>query len=421
LGLLLVGNVCLAAGLIIHAFSFNFYLRELGYTAAAMGHQVTAMTVGGLLALLPAGATIDRYGTRATMLVGVALTVAGLAISALVRDAWTINAAAVLVGLGGASCRVSWGPAIMRVTGERQRPRAFTWNVAVLVGSASVWTALAGAAPGWSAPLARATGLSGTQLVLLAGALMSALAIPCYWRLHALGAAPGTSDAAAFGTAVRRLALTRDMRLLIGVVAGWMLAAALVLPFFNIFFTDRFAMPMASVGSLFAIANVANAVVLIGAAEMARRFGPRRALTWWMVALAPSLWGLAAVNAMSLAVGLYLVQGLVAPATNPLIDQLVLERVEPSRQGLVAGWRNAAAEAAGGVGASVGGHLLDASSFGMLFLLAGAIAGLTSVLLTSAIRATPVRVSSGDGARAPRLPHEPSTEQGATAGAGGPG
>jgi predicted MFS family arabinose efflux permease len=184
---------------------------------------------------------------------------------------------------------------------------------------------------------------------------------------------------------VRRVALPADVRRIIALVAVWMLASALVLPFFNIFFTDRFAMPVASVGSLFAFAQVMNAVVLIGAAELARRFGPRRTLTWWMVALAPSLWGLAVITALPLAVGLYLMQGIVAPATNPLIDQLVLERVERDRHGVVASWRNAAAELAGGVGASVGGHLLDASSFGALFVLAGVVAAGASVALISAL------------------------------------
>ena len=382
-----MGNVCLATGLIVHAFSFNFYLRGLGYTASVMGHQVTAMTLGGLIALLPAGAVIDRHGTRTALIGGVVLTVVGLVVSALVRHALTIEMAAVVLGLGGATCRVSWGPAIMRVAEGPQRSRAFTWNVSVLIGTGAIWTVLAGSAPTWlgRTPLAHATGLTGTQLVLIGAALMSALAIPCYWRLHALAAPRASGAHAPRETAVRREPLPADVKRILALVAVWMLASALVLPFLNIFFTDRFAMPVASVGSLFAFAQVMNAVVLIGAAELARRFGPRRTLTWWTVALAPSLWGLAVVTALPLAVGLYLVQGIVAPATNPLIDQLVLERVKRERHGVVAGWRNAAAELAGGVGASVGGHLLDASSFGRLFLIAGAVAAGASAALIASI------------------------------------
>src|SRR5438876_3159538 len=79
-----MGNVCVAAGLFVHAFSFNFYLRELGFTATMMGHQVAAMTIGGLTALLPAGVVIDRLGTRVALLGGVVVATIGLAVATIV-------------------------------------------------------------------------------------------------------------------------------------------------------------------------------------------------------------------------------------------------------------------------------------------------------------------------------------------------
>jgi MFS family permease len=128
-----LGNVLFASGLIVHAFSFNFYLRELGYSPVVMGHQVTAMTLGGLLALAPAGYVIDRFGTRTALLGGVIVTTIALAITALVHERYAIHLAAALVGVGGATCRVSWGPAMMRLASESRRARAFTWNVALLI------------------------------------------------------------------------------------------------------------------------------------------------------------------------------------------------------------------------------------------------------------------------------------------------
>jgi predicted MFS family arabinose efflux permease len=165
-----------------------------------------------------------------------------------------------------------------------------------------------------------------------------------------------------------------------------MLAAALVLPFFNVFFHDRFAMPIARIGALFAGAQLMHAVMLIGAAELARRWGPRRALVAWMLTLAPTLWWLAATDVVGVAISLYVVQGLIAPATNPLIDQLLLERAPRDRHGLVSGWRNAATEGAGALGASAGGRVLDAGSFSTLFVIAGAVAAASSAVLTLALR-----------------------------------
>lgn len=380
LALLFSGNVLFAAGLFVHAFLFNFYLRELQLSASVMGHQVAAMTMGGLCALLPAGVGIDRVGTRAVLLGGVVAAFVGLAVTALARDPAIIYVAAFVIGLGGATCRVAWGPAIMRVTSESSRARAFTWNAALLIATGSGWTYLSGALPSWSARVVTSTGLTATQFVLLAGAAVTATSALCYALLRLPPAATAGRDRSP-------ITLPTGTRALVLLVAFWMLASALVLPFFNIYFVDRFAMPVPRVGALFALAHVLTAAILVGAAELARRWGPRRMLLVWMTALAPALFWLSMTETLTVAVALYFAQGLIAPATNPLIDQLLLERAPRERHGIVAGWRNAAAEGAGALGASGGGRLLDAGSFSTLFFVAGAVAVASAVLLTGALRA----------------------------------
>ena len=383
--LLLSGNVLFATGLVVHAFLFNFYLRELQLSPAAMGHQVAAMTLGGLCALLPAGVVIDRVGTRAVLLAGVAVTFAGLSLTAIAREPVVIYAAAAVIGLGAATCRVSWGPAIMRVTDAGTRARAFTWNVALLIGSSAGWTYLSGALQGWSAHEGRGfVALSGTQLVLLAGAAVTAAASLCYAQLRLPRDPPPAATRAS--RSAMTVAPPRPVRVLIALVAFWMLAAALVLPFFNIYFADRFAMPVRSIGATFALAQLATALALAGAAELARRYGARRMLLVWMAALAPALLGLAFTDALWLAMMLYVVQGVIAPATNPLIDQLLLERAPPDRHGVVAGWRNAAAEGAGALGASAAGRLLEAGTFPALFTIAAGVAAASATLLSGALR-----------------------------------
>jgi len=380
LALFFTGNVAIVAGIIVHTFAFNFYLRELGFSAVVMGHQVTAMTLGGLAALFPAGVLTDRFGTKAMMLVGVALTTIGCTLGALSRETLWIHAAAAVIGAGAATCRVTWGPVIMRLASAEQRARAFTWNVALLLGGSALWHALAGALPSRTVPLAAATGLSGTQLVLLGGAAVTGLSALCYWSLP-------LPPAARTAMTVRLPAIPAEVRLLVPLAALWMLGADLVQPFFNIFFKDRFTMTVSSIGALFATALLVRAAVLAGAAEVAKRFGPQRALSWWILAFAPVLCALALAPSLPVAVALFMVQGLIFPATSPLIDQLMLERVRDDQHGVVASWRNAGAEVAGAVGASAGGHLLAATSFTPLLLVAAAVSAASGLLLIAALRA----------------------------------
>jgi len=385
--LLLSGNVLFGAGLIVHAFLFNFYLRELNLPATVMGHQVAAMTLGGLFALLPAGAVVDRFGTRVALIMGAAATCIGLALTALARGTAPIYVAAFVTGMGAVACRVSWGPAIMRLASGPARSRAFTWNVAVLIGSSAALTYLSGVLLDRPWMHVNTLALSPTQLTLLAGAALTALSLICYALLRLPATEPSTPVENRRGS----VSLPREngLWLLVPLVALWMVAAALVLPFFNVFFTDRFGLGVANVGAIFASGQLVTAVVLVVAAELARRFGPRRMLLTWMGALAPALLVLAIGGPLWFAVAAYVAQGLVAPATNPLIDQLLLERAPRDRQGVVASWRNGAAEAAGAFGASTGGRVLDAASFPTLFLWAAAVAAVSAMLLAGALRPMP--------------------------------
>jgi MFS family permease len=341
---------------------------------------VAAMTLGGLCAFLPAGVGIDRFGLRPTLLSGVAAAFAGLTLTAVLRDPLLIYPSAALIGFGAATCRVAWAPAIVRLASGALRARALTWNVALLIASGSLWIYLAGRLPGaverWS--LSAALPAGGTQLVLLASAGVTALAALCYSAMPRAPAAGATQRAGA-------IAIPRDIGVLVLLVGFWMLAAALVLPFFNVYVADRFALPMRDVGAIFAIVKLVSAVVLVGAGELAARFGAGRMLLVWTMLMAPALAWLSVTGTLSIAVALYFAYGIVAPATNPLIDQLLLERVSRERHGVVAGWRNAAAEGAGAAGASTGGRVLEGGSYSSLFLFAAMIALTTAAALNVAL------------------------------------
>src|SRR5216684_4470616 len=71
----------------------------------------------------------------------------------------------------------------------------------------------------------------------------------------------------------------------------------------------------------------------------------------------PAMWGLSTAGTVELAIVLYLLQGLIAPVTNPLIDQWLLGQTPRERMSAVSSWRQVAADASAMVGASVGGRL----------------------------------------------------------------
>jgi predicted MFS family arabinose efflux permease len=168
---------------------------------------------------------------------------------------------------------------------------------------------------------------------------------------------------------------------LIAAVFVWMLGAALVLPFFNLYFQRVHALEVEDIGLIFAATQALTAVAVFGGGELAQRLGPRRAFGVWATLLPSALLALVLGPGAWLAVPLFAIQGLPSPATNPLLDEIVLDAAPPEQRGAASSWRNGATEASGLVGAGLGGVLLERAGFGLLMAVAAAVAALGALAL----------------------------------------
>jgi MFS family permease len=381
LGSLFGGNVLFGAGLFFHAFLYNFYLDALGHSETVMGYAAASLTAGALAALLPAGKLVDRHGSRLVLWLAALVGAVGLIASALVTGPAMVYAASVATGAGTGSWRVAQGPMLMRLTDEDTRARAFSWNVALLVGTGALWILIAGGVPGWVASTFALSTLSSIRVTLIVGGSGTLVSLALFALLPAGAAAGGGAAAAVSSPETTAAPVPLGVVLLVVLVAGWMFAPALVTPFFNIFFQREFEVPVARIGVIFAAAHAVTAIAIFGSGEVASRLGPKRALAGWMLLFGPTMLLLAVTGSLGGAIVLYLVQGFVSPATNPLIDQVLLELAPAGRQGAVSSWRNAATDGSGAGGAAVGGMVLEGASFGTLFLVAGLVAFVAAPLL----------------------------------------
>jgi MFS family permease len=382
-----VANALFAAGLFAHAFLYNFYLDALGLGEGVMGVAAAALTAGGLAALIPAGLVTDRLGPAKTFLLASAVCATGLAAGGVVATRSGVYAAAAVAGMGAAAWRVAMGPLLLRLAPGRLRSRVFSWNVALLVGSGAAWTAIAGSVPGW---IEQTTGLGGAPAIrgaLLAGAVLTGLSAVVFLPVSRALRAARTERPTTVRPSLSELRIPPVLAAGVLAVFLWMVAGGLVIPFFNLYFSRVHALPVDRIGALFAVAQAFTAVALVASGEAAGRLGARRVLAAWSLLFAPVLWLLPLADALPLALALFFVQGLVPPATNPLIDQVLLERAPAGRHGAVSSWRNAATETSGLVGAALGGFLLERQSFTVLFVTAASVAAAGALALVVWLRA----------------------------------
>jgi predicted MFS family arabinose efflux permease len=269
------------------------------------------------------------------------------------------------------------------------RSRAFSWNVALLLASGAIWTAAAGSLSSWAGNGDSALG--GIRAALWLGAAGTALSAPAFLLLPR-GPAPARESEPGLASGGRRLeglALPRKVVWLVGAIFVWMLGAALVLPFFNLYFQRVHGLSVERIGLLFAAVQALTAVVVFGGGELAQRLGPRRAFTVWAPMLPLALLLLVSGPILWIAVAAYAMQSLPSPATNPLLDEIVLDEAPDAQRGAASSWRNAATEASGLVGAALGGIVLERAGFGVLMAAAAVVAALgASMLLRSLGRGT---------------------------------
>ncbi len=250
----------------------GLHLAAQALAPAEIGIVVAAGLAGGALASLLVTLGADRLGRRRTLL---ALSVvSGLgALALLATSSVTALAVAAFVGMVNGMGRDRGAALVVEqavlpaTTDDAGRTRAFAWY-SVLQDAGH---ALGSLAAGLPALLGRTTGLdaAGALRVSVAAYALLVLATAALYLRLSPAVERATAPRLRISPATRRV-LTRISALFaLDALGGGFLTAALL----SYFFATRFGVGPATIGALFFVARVANAVSHLVAAWLAKRIG----------------------------------------------------------------------------------------------------------------------------------------------------
>ena len=252
-------------GLGIALFYLNFLYRALGFDARAIGVLGGAQALGALAGALPAAALPRRMPRRNAILAGGGVTALGV-VGMLTQTALpALFVAAALTGFGGIIVASSGSALVADATTGLDRPRMFGQQVALgaLAGFAAIVIAGALAAPvGAALGRAETDPLTIRTVIGIGGILAIASAIPILF-VRPAAVAVGALDAPH-----RRRMLLR----FVAIEMAFGFGAGSFLPFANLYFADRFGLPIAGVGLAVGALSVAGS---IGAIVNGRLVVPR--------------------------------------------------------------------------------------------------------------------------------------------------
>jgi hypothetical protein len=400
----------LTGALGIGALFYNLTINALGYERVFLGQLETVSRLVALLLLLPLWWLVHKVGLRQALLLSAGLQAASALTVALWPAAAPLLLASAATGPAAVLFQVSAAPLMMAHSGSANRDTLFSLNAALNIGVAGASKWLGGMLPallaGWlgvdpnSAAAYRAT--FGVVGLLLLAATLPLLLLPRHAPesldpppAPALSPDEPPATAARAGQArllaplARRLpepwrsVLSEPLALLPLLLPPLLISfgAALLIPYLNIFFVERYAAGNSALGLVFALADLSAGLAMLAAPLLATRLGKIGAIALTQLLSIPFLLLVGfAPGLMVAGAALVLRSGLFNLGV-PLYDAFAMERSRPAVRPIAIGLVNGAYAAGYLVAPTISTRLQQSVGFAPLFIATACCYGLAALLL----------------------------------------
>jgi MFS family permease len=372
-------------GVVISAWQlfFNFLILARGFDKDFLGLVNAMPSAAALLFGIPLGLLSDRIGRRWAMAGGLAGWSLAMVFQVCVPHGWAILLAAFLGGLGSMLFAVSQFPYMMSVSDDRNRAMLFSLNFGVVSFAGIVGNLFAGQLPALYNQVFHTAPKSAPayQAVLLGSVLIGVLALVPIFLLREKRPSPASAGRKTSQPLARVLLHPIVLKLAIpNLVIG--LGASLIIPYWNVFFAERFKMPDQTLGILFSLGSgviVIGTLVgpllidALGSKIRAVVFTTTVSLGFLLLVGFSKLGWLAALG--------FLGRGVFISIGMSLYAAYSMEQIAPAEQGAVNSLLNICWQVGWVVGPYVSGVVQTNYGFTPLFVAAGILYGLAVILV----------------------------------------
>jgi MFS family permease len=352
----------------IYSLFFNLYILSLGYSPSFLGLLVALPMMLNLGIALPAGLLADRIGYKRAMLLGMGLVLASVPGIALLTFPVGLIFFSSLSGLGNSLLWVVGAPFMAQNSTPEERTHLFSAQFALNTFSGFFGYLLGGGLPalfgrlmqvGPEEPLAY-------RLTLLLSAGLGSLALLPLLAIRSCPAAGATMTRLRLREAFQEPGLLLKLfvpEVLIGFGAG------VLIPYLNVFFKQKFAIPDAVLGTLFSFQSVAIGLATLSGPVLATRLGKIRAVVSTQLGSIPFLLLLGYSSSFGPAVVGFFARAALMNMGGPLYTAFVMEQVEERRRATVNGLLMMSWSGSWGVSNWVSGQLQAGPGFPLIFAI----------------------------------------------------
>lgn len=351
----------------VYSLFFNLYVISLGKSSSFLGILVALPMAMNLLFALPAGLLGDRIGYKRGLLVGTFLTIASIVGIALSSSSSGLITFSVVSGLGNSLIWVMGAPFMMENSLEEGRTHLFSVQFSMNTFSGFFGFLIGGSLPVFFAHFlggAAGDAIPYRATLLVSAGLMGVAFMPLFF-LHK-SKREGHSEAVHLREAFSEPRLTAKL-LIPEIVIG--LGAGLLVPYFNIFFKQTFALSDSLLGTLFAGQSIAIGLATLTGPLLAARWGKIRAVAATQLASIPFLLLLGYSSFLTVAAVGFLARAALMNMGGPLYSAFAMEKIAPRRRAAINGILTMSWSGSFALSNWISGHLQGTVGFSPLFVM----------------------------------------------------
>jgi len=349
---------------------FNIYMLQSGVTREFLGIVNSLPSLTGLLLGIPIGRLSDRIGRRQAIIIGIALSGLSFLGQVTFKQSALILIMSGFTGIFNMFLIVSVSPLMMKLSNLSNRTMLFSLNYGMQTLAGAAGSLFAGQLPGVFGGFLHvgATSATAYQAVLIATVLLGTTALIPIWMMKEPKTVQ-TQPKLDSHVSSPRSGLTRlTVRLatpnfLIGI------GAAILIPYMNVFFKDRYQISDSLLGILFGLSSLFVGIgSIIGPRLTVQLHGKIRTVAvtqlasvvfMLMIGFVPSLW---------IAGFAVLMRGALMNMSAPLYSAFCMEQTPEGQQGYVSSVLNVAWQIGWSVGPYLSGLVQVRYGFSPLFI-----------------------------------------------------
>lgn len=349
---------------------FNIYMLENGFSRDFLGIINSLPSLTALLLGIPIGRLSDRMGRKQAVVLGILLSGFTFLGQIVFKQPVLIILMAALTGIFNMFVIVSVSPLMMKLSDTSNRTLLFSINYGLQTIAGAVGSLFAGQLPTFFGSLldVDATSAVAYRAVLILMLLLGTTALIPLGLMKEppspqLKAEAGSNTTSLFSGLTRLTIKLATPNFLIGV------GAAILIPYMNVFFKDRFNISDSLLGLLFSLSFLFISIGTFVGPRLAERLGGKiRAVAFTqlgsvvfmlMMGFVPSLW----VAGFG-----FLMRAALMNMSAPLYSAFCMEQTPEHQQGMASSVLNVAWLIGWAVGPYISGVVQESYGFTPLFI-----------------------------------------------------